>query len=75
MGGIGIWQLLVIFAIVILIFGTKRLRSLGTDLGGALKGFKKSMGDDQPEKLAADPADITKPKKKTTTQSAKKTIR
>ena len=45
--GIGIWQLAIILLIVVLIFGTKRLKSIGSDLGGALKGFKKSMGDDE----------------------------
>ncbi len=43
--GIGIWQLVIILVIVALIFGTKRLKSIGSDLGGAVKGFKKSMGD------------------------------
>lgn len=42
MGGIGIWQLLIILVIVVLLFGTKRLKGIGTDLGGAIKGFKKS---------------------------------
>jgi sec-independent protein translocase protein TatA len=46
LGGISIWQLLIILVIVLLLFGTKRLRSLGGDLGGAIKGFKKSMQDD-----------------------------
>ena len=48
-GGISIWQLLIILAIVVMLFGTKRLRNIGTDLGGAIKGFKKAM-DDEPEK-------------------------
>ena len=42
-GGISIWQLLIILVIVIMIFGTKRLKSLGSDLGGAVKGFRKSL--------------------------------
>lgn len=46
LGGISIWQLLIILAIVIMIFGTKRLRSLGGDLGGAVKGFRKAMNED-----------------------------
>ena len=46
LGGIGIWQLLIILAIVIMLFGTKRLRTLGGDLGSAVKGFRKSMTDD-----------------------------
>ena len=49
-GGISVWQLLIILAIVIMLFGTKRLRTLGGDLGSAVKGFKKSMSDDESEK-------------------------
>ncbi len=45
-GGISIWQLLIILAIVIMLFGTKRLRSMGSDLGSAVKGFRKSMQDE-----------------------------
>ncbi len=45
MGGISIWQLLIIAAIVILLFGTKKLRNIGGDLGGAIKGFKKAMNE------------------------------
>jgi sec-independent protein translocase protein TatA len=45
-GGISIWQLLIILAIVIMLFGTKRLRTLGSDLGSAVKGFRKSIQDD-----------------------------
>lgn len=47
LGGISIWQLLIILAIVVMLFGTKRLRSLGSDLGSAVKGFKNSMQDEQ----------------------------
>lgn len=51
-GGISIWQLLIILAIVIMLFGTKRLRNLGSDLGSAIKGFRKSMqGDNTTESL------------------------
>ncbi|MDO8864180.1 twin-arginine translocase TatA/TatE family subunit [Haliea sp. E1-2-M8] len=45
-GGISVWQLLIILAIVIMLFGTKRLRTLGSDLGSAIKGFRKSIKDD-----------------------------
>jgi len=45
-GGISIWQLLIILLIVVMLFGTKKLRNLGTDLGGALKGFKTAMKDE-----------------------------
>ncbi len=46
LGGISIWQLLIVLGIIILIFGTKKLRNVGTDLGGAVKGFKKAMHED-----------------------------
>ena len=45
-GGISPIQLLIIFGIVILIFGTAKLKNFGGDLGGAIKGFKKAMNDD-----------------------------
>jgi len=45
-GGIGIWQLVIILVIVVMLFGTKKLRNIGGDLGGALKGFKNAMKDD-----------------------------
>ncbi|MDO7596834.1 MAG: twin-arginine translocase TatA/TatE family subunit [Pseudomonadota bacterium] len=44
-GGIGIWQLLIVLVIIILLFGTKKLRSLGGDLGSAIKNFKQSIND------------------------------
>jgi len=56
-GGISIWQLLIILVIVLLLFGTKRLRNLGSDLGAAFKGFKKAVSEGEskePEKLAKD---------------------
>jgi len=49
LGGISIWQLLIVLLIVVMIFGTKRLKDIGTDLGGALKGFKKAMSDVEKE--------------------------
>lgn len=52
MGGIGIWQLIIILVIVLLLFGTKRLRNLGGDLGGAIKGFKGAMKEGEKEKDA-----------------------
>ena len=50
LGGISIWQLLIVLVIVALIFGTKRLRGIGGDLGGAVKGFKKAINDDGKDK-------------------------
>ncbi len=55
LGGISIWQLLIILAIVVMVFGTKRLKSLGGDLGGALKSFRKAMEQDE-DKETAPPA-------------------
>ncbi|MCG6201401.1 twin-arginine translocase TatA/TatE family subunit [Psychromonas antarctica] len=46
MGGIGIWQLVIIAVIVVLLFGTKKLRGIGGDLGDAIKGFKKAMKEE-----------------------------
>ena len=43
MGGISIWQLLIILGIVLILFGTKRVRSLGGDLGSAIRDFRQSM--------------------------------
>ena len=53
-GGISIWQLLIILAIVVLLFGTKRLRGFGTDLGSAIKGFRQSMNNDEGEAQESD---------------------
>lgn len=55
MGGISGWQLLILLLIVVLVFGTKRLRNIGSDLGGAIKGFRKGMEDapEQPENEAS----------------------
>ncbi|EXU74696.1 MULTISPECIES: twin-arginine translocase subunit TatE [Erwinia] len=59
MGGISIWQLLIIAVIVVLLFGTNKLRTLGSDLGSSIKGFKKAMSDDdEKEKNHANDADF-----------------
>ena len=47
MGFGSIWHWLIVLVIVVLIFGTKRLKSVAGDLGGAIKGFKKAMNDDE----------------------------
>jgi len=57
LGGISIWQLLIVFVIVILVFGTKKLRNLGGDLGGAVKGFKNAINDDPKKKEEDQQAD------------------
>ncbi|SEB22336.1 Sec-independent protein translocase subunit TatA [Paraburkholderia sartisoli] len=51
MGSLSIWHWLIVLLIVALVFGTKKLRNIGTDLGGAVKGFKEGM------KEAETPAD------------------
>lgn len=58
MGGISVWQLLIIAVIVVLLFGTKKLRGIGGDLGGAVKGFKKAMNEDEPAKKDDKDADF-----------------
>jgi len=59
--GISIWQLLILLAVVILIFGTKKLKNVGGDLGSAIKGFKSAVKDgdeaSKQEKVAQDSAD------------------
>ncbi len=55
-GGISVWQLLIVLAIVVMVFGTKRLRTMGGDLGSAVKGFRNSMSDDGSDKAANDAA-------------------
>lgn len=49
LGGIGIWPLLLILVIVLLLFGTKKLRNIGGDLGGAIRGFKSAMNEGESE--------------------------
>ena len=44
-GGISIWQLLIVLLIVVLIFGTKRIKNIGSDLGGAIKSFRKGLNE------------------------------
>jgi sec-independent protein translocase protein TatA len=61
MGGISVWQLLIVLVIVLLLFGTKKLRNLGSDLGGAVKGFRSTMKDppstDESSETTESPAD------------------
>lgn len=54
LGGISLWQLLIVLLIVMLIFGTKRIKSLGGDLGGALKSFRSAMDSDDDEPARED---------------------
>ncbi len=73
-GGISMWQLLILLLIVIMVFGTKKLRNMGGDLGAAVKGFRKGMEEeknDVTEKLEADAEDSTDAAADTTTESVK----
>lgn len=54
--GPSIWQLLIVLAIVLLLFGAKRLKNIGGDLGGAIKGFKKAMNEEK----KTDPEDASR---------------
>lgn len=77
-GGISIWQLLIILAIVIMIFGTKKLKSLGGDLGSAVKGFRQSVTDKSEDKGADESAqaateDIVQHSESDKTQAKKQT--
>jgi len=63
MGGLSIWHWLIVLLVVVLIFGTKKLRNIGQDLGGAVKGFKEGMktGDDAANATAAKESDAPSP--------------
>ena len=68
LGGISIWQLLIILAIIVMLFGTSRLRNIGPDLGSAIKGLRDSMSKDKAEdespaanKATRDESDPDKP--------------
>ncbi|MET4693120.1 twin-arginine translocase TatA/TatE family subunit [Endozoicomonas lisbonensis] len=54
LGGISIWQLVIILLISVMLFGTGKLKTLGSDLGGAIKGFKNALSDDEREPEALD---------------------
>ena len=77
LGGISLWQLLIVLLIVIVIFGTKRLSSLGSDLGGAVKGFRKAMDESETEnqgkidKPDAEFSEATTAKKESATTGSK----
>ena len=78
--GISIWQLLIILAIVLVLFGAKRLRNVGSDLGGAIKKFKKAVSDEEKksdetaqtlEKKEGDVFDVEAEKKSTVKEEPK----
>ena len=69
MGSFSIWHWLIVLLIVVMVFGTKKLKNIGSDLGGAVKGFKDGMkdGGTSPEDKATAPSQVT------STASAEKT--
>ncbi len=54
MGSFSIWHWLVVLLIVVMIFGTKKLRNIGSDLGGAVKNFKEGVREDEPRQAQAE---------------------
>lgn len=56
--GIGVWQLLIVLLIVALIFGTKKLKNVGGDLGSAMKGFRSAMREDDDNRAAEERASL-----------------
>ncbi|SEI51566.1 sec-independent protein translocase protein TatA [Allopseudospirillum japonicum] len=81
LGGISIWQLLIVLGIIILIFGTKKLRNVGSDLGGAVRGFKEAMNkeksaeeNESADQAKATPAQIKQEDEKIIDASAQKTV-
>ena len=65
-GGISVTQLLILLLIVMLVFGTKRLRNIGSDLGNAVKGFRKGIEDEdsKPEKNTTEENAVVEPQTK-----------
>lgn len=67
-GGISVTQLLILLVIVMLVFGTKRLRNIGSDLGSAVKGFRKGIEDEpedqEPEKISTQEKTTAEPQNK-----------
>lgn len=59
MGSLSIWHWLIVLVIIMLVFGTKKLRNMGSDLGGAVKGFKEGMKEGASSDAAADAAKKT----------------
>lgn len=74
-GGISIWQLLIILVIVILLFGTKKLRNIGGDLGSAIKNFRNSVREGEQEQEKADDDDNKKlPPEQAKTSTEKESV-
>ena len=72
MGSFSIWHWLVVLLVVVLVFGTKKLKNMGSDLGGAVKGFKEGLKDGSD---SAESSDINQPKREVSTnETLKNTI-
>ena len=76
-GNISIWQLLIVLAIIVLLFGTKKLRGIGSDLGSAIKGFRSSIKDEPAEEEPQLPVQLSEKSKDdadktTSTQNSQK---
>jgi sec-independent protein translocase protein TatA len=59
MGSFSIWHWLIVLVIVMLVFGTKKLRNIGSDLGGAVKGFKDGVKEGGADKAAEPPPQVS----------------
>jgi sec-independent protein translocase protein TatA len=66
MGGLSIWHWLIVLLVIVLIFGTSKLRNMGKDLGGAVKGFKEGMREGHEDGAAAPSANVPPPQVGTT---------
>jgi sec-independent protein translocase protein TatA len=66
MGSLSIWHWLIVLLIVVMVFGTKKLKNIGSDLGGAVKGFKDGMKDGGQPDAAAPTAQVGQENQKTT---------
>lgn len=70
MGGFSLWHWLIVLVIVVLVFGTKRLKNVGQDLGEAVKGFKKGLQDDDASGKNGPPSQLPDQSRDADTQSS-----
>lgn len=70
--GISIWQLLIVLVIVLLLFGTKKLRNIGSDLGGAIRGFRSSMKEGGEKDKESDPEKLEQEESTTVSADAER---
>lgn len=66
MGSFSIWHWLIVLLVVVLLFGTKKLRNVGSDLGSAIKSFRKGLQEDEPGKIDEQTPDAEEVSKQTT---------